>query len=183
MVPLTALWQPILVSAIFVFIASNIIHMMLGYHKGDYKSVPKEDQVMDALRPFNLPPGDYMMPRPASMADFRSTEFQTKRQKGPVAMLTVMTSDFNMGATMIKWFLYCVVVSLFSGYVGTLARDSDYPHIFQIVGCTAYMGYALALWQGGIWYQRSIRTIIVQNIDGLIYGMLTAGTFGWLWPR
>jgi len=24
---------------------------------------------------------------------------------------------------------------------------------------------------------------IKEVVDGLIYGLLTAGTFGWLWPR
>jgi len=156
---------------------------VLGYHKGDYGKVPNEDAVMDALRKFNLPKGDYMMPRPASMDDMRTADFQAKRARGPVAIFTIMSSEFNMGATMVQWLLYCAVVSLFSGYVGTLARDTDYPHIFQIVGCTAFMGYSLALWPTVIWYQKSLRTVLLQNLDGLIYGLLTAGTFGWLWPR
>jgi len=41
-------------------------------------------------------------------------------------------------------------------------------------------GYALALWPTLIWYRKPLGTLIRQNIDGLIYGMLTAGAFGWL---
>jgi hypothetical protein len=28
-----------------------------------------------------------------------------------------------------------------------------------------------------------LRVTIKHVIDGLIYGLLTAGTFGWLWPK
>jgi hypothetical protein len=184
-VPLADLWLPILLSAVFVFIASNIIHMVLGYHKGDYGKVPREGDVMDALRPFAIPPGDYMMPRADSMADMKSPEFKAKRAKGPVAMMTIMSSDFNMGVTLGTWFLYCVVVSIFGAYIGgrALPKGTDYLRVFQIVGCVTYMGYALALWQNSIWYKKSMGTLIRQNIDGLIYGLLTAGTFGWLWPK
>jgi hypothetical protein len=50
MVPITALWLPILLSAVIVFVASSILHMVLPYHKSDYRKLPEEDKVMDALR-------------------------------------------------------------------------------------------------------------------------------------
>ena len=78
MVPLSALWLPILLSGVAAFVISNLVHMVLGYHKHDYGSVPKEDAVMDALRPFQIPPGDYMMPRAKDMADMKSTDFKEK---------------------------------------------------------------------------------------------------------
>jgi hypothetical protein len=34
-----------------------------------------------------------------------------------------------------------------------------------------------------IWYSRAWINTIKSTIDGLIYALLTAGTFGWLWPR
>ena len=45
------------------------------------------------------------------------------------------------------------------------------------------MGYAIALWQASIWMGRSWSTTLKGTFDGLIYALLTAGTFGWLWPR
>ena len=36
MVSLTALWLPILLSAALVFLASFLIHMVIGYHAADY---------------------------------------------------------------------------------------------------------------------------------------------------
>ena len=90
MTGLSALWLPILLSAVFVFVASSLIHMVTPWHKGDYAKLPREDDVMNALRPFAIPPGDYMMPRPADMKDMKSPAFAEKLKAGPVGMMTVM---------------------------------------------------------------------------------------------
>src|SRR5262249_57752609 len=90
MVPLMSLLVPILVSGVVVFIASSLIHMVLGYHKADFRTLPAEDETMAALQKFNIPPGDYMVPRPASMEAMKSPEFKAKREKGPVMIATVM---------------------------------------------------------------------------------------------
>ena len=62
MFPVTSLWLPILVSAVLVFFASLILHMVLPLHRNDWRKLPAEDDVMAALRKFNLSPGDYAMP-------------------------------------------------------------------------------------------------------------------------
>jgi len=186
MTGLLALWLPILVSAVFVFIASSVIHMWIGWHNQDYPKLAQEDKVMEVLRPLALTPGDYMVPRASSMKDMASPEFTEKRTKGPVMVLTVMPNGASgMGASLAMWFVYSLVVSLFAGYIASrsLAPGAHYIRVFQIVGATAFIGYALALWQMSIWYRRKWRTTIIANIDGLIYALLTAGTFGWLWPK
>jgi hypothetical protein len=186
MTGVTSLWMPILVSAVLVFVVSSIIHMMTPWHKGDYPKVPDEDRVMDALRPFNLRPGDYMMPRPGSMADFKSPEFLEKMKKGPVVMFTVFPGGgTSMAPQLVGWFLYSVVVSTFAAYMAsrTVPVGAPYLLVFRIVGTTAFVGYALALWQMTIWYRRALGTTVRSTIDGLVYACLTAGVFGWLWPR
>lgn len=50
MVPIHALWLPILLSAVIVFVASSIIHMVIPFHKSDYRKVPDEPKVLDSLR-------------------------------------------------------------------------------------------------------------------------------------
>jgi hypothetical protein len=50
------------VSAVIVFVASAIVHMVLPYHRDDFGAVAKEDEMQEALRRFNLPPGDYILP-------------------------------------------------------------------------------------------------------------------------
>ncbi len=84
MTALTALWLPILLSALFVFIVSSIIHMAPLWHKNDFPMLQKQDDVMNALRPMTLPPGEYMLPRPESMKEMRTPEFKEKFTRGPV---------------------------------------------------------------------------------------------------
>lgn len=185
MVPVTSLWLPILLSGVFVFIASSIIHMVLPYHRGDYRRVPAEDDVMESLRRFNIPPGDYLMPRPASMEAMRSPEFAARREKGPVAVMTVLPSGPPaMGKQLALWFVYSVVVSIFGGYVAGIALGPGAPYeaVFRFVGTVALAGYSLALFQHSIWYGRAWSIAFKSAFDGLIYALLTAGTFGWLWP-
>ena len=186
MVPVHSLWLPILVSAVIVFLLSWIIHMFLPHHRGDYKKLPSEDAVMDALRPFDIPPGDYMVPRAGGAEAMRSPEFQAKLKKGPVAMMTVMKpGPTNMSRSLVLWFVYLLVVSVFAAYVSgrALGPGARYLAVFRFAGVTAFVSYALALWQDSIWYQRSWGTTARYTIDSLIYCVVTAGTFGWLWPK
>ena len=186
MVELSSLWLPILLSAVIVFIVSSIIHMASPWHKGDYPKLANEDKVMDALRPLALPPGDYMVPRPANREDMRSPEFVEKMKKGPVLMMTVFPGgQTGMVKNLVGWFIYAVVVGIFAGYVAgrALPVGTEYLHVFRFAGVTAFLGYSLALWQMSIWYRRSWNITIKATVDGLIYALLTAGVFGWLWPQ
>src|SRR5271154_2690145 len=99
MTVLHMLWLPILLSSVFVFVASSIIHMALQcWHKSDYGKLPQEDKVMEALRPYGLLPGDYMLPNCSGSAEMRTPEFKEKLQMGPVMMVTVMPNGMmNMG--------------------------------------------------------------------------------------
>ena len=186
MTGLSALWLPILLSSVIVFVVSSVIHMALPWHKNDYRKVPNEDKLRDALRPLGVPPGDYMVPRPSNMEEMRSPEFLEKMKKGPVMMLTVIPNGPpSMGKPLVLWFLYSAVVGLFAAYVAgrALPVGAPYLRVFQLVGATAFIAYAAALWQTSIWYRRAWSTTIKATIDGLLYALLTAGTFGWLWPR
>jgi len=186
MVELSALWLPILLSAVIVFIVSSVIHMASPWHKSDYPKMPNEEKVMDALRPLAIPPGDYMLPRPSNRQEMRSPEFAEKVKKGPVLMMTVWPGgQTGMGKNLVMWFLYAVVIGVFSGYVASraLSAGGDYLAVFRFVGTTAFLSYSVALWQMSIWYRRSWTTTIKATVDGLIYALLTAGTFGWLWPH
>jgi hypothetical protein len=186
MTGLDSLWLPIVLSAVIVFVVSSIIHMVLPWHKSDYPKITNEDKVMDALRPLAIPPGDYMVPRPSQRAEMRSPEFLEKMKKGPVMVLTVMPNGpMAMGKSLVLWFLYSIVVNIFAAYVAgrALPPHTLYLQVFRFVGTTAFIAYSLALWQMSIWYRRAWGTSIKATVDGLIYALLTAGTFGWLWPR
>lgn len=186
MISLISLWGPILLSAVIVFVASSVIHMAPLWHKGDYPKMPREAEALDALRPLSIPPGDYFIPRASGMNEMRTSEFKDKLNKGPVAVMTVMPNgQIQMGRSMVQWFVFLIVVGIFSAYIAgrTLPVGTPYLRVFQIVGATAFAGYALALCELSIWYRRAWSLTLKSAFDGLIYAALTAGTFGWLWPR
>jgi hypothetical protein len=185
MVPILALWIPILLAAIIVFAASSLLHMALPHHKGDYARLPNEDDVAEAMRKAGVGPGDYMMPYAGSMAALKDPAFVAKYTKGPVAAMTIMPAGPpGMGVQLFQWFIYCLVVSVFAAYIAGRALEpgEHYLSVFRFAGATAFVGYSLALWQDSIWYKKKWSTTIKNTIDGLIYGLLTGGAFGWLWP-
>ena len=186
MTGIVLLWMPILLSAVIVFFASFLIHMVLPWHKGDFPPLANEDAFRKAVGPLDIPPGDYMVPCPRSRDDMRSAEFLKKLNQGPNIIMTVGPKGMmSMGRSLVMWFIYIVIVSIFAAYVvgRAVAPGAPYMHVFQLVSTVAFIGYALALWQMSIWYRRSWNITIKATIDGLVYGLLTAGAFGWLWPR
>jgi hypothetical protein len=186
MVSLMSLLIPLLVSAVVVFIASAILHMLIPFHKNDYKKVGREDEFLEAVRGFDIPAGDYVVPHAEGPAAMKDPAFLEKRARGPIVILTVAPgAPPTMAPQLTKWFIYCVVVNLFAAYVAsrTLAPGAEYMDVFQIVGATAFMGYSLALAQNWIWYMKNFGATFRSMIDGLAYAMLTAGVFGWMWPE
>jgi hypothetical protein len=186
MVSLTSLWLPILLSAVVVFVASSIIHMALGYHAGDFKKVPDENALQEAFRRLGVAPGDYGLPKAESSRAMNDPAFLEKMKAGPIVFMTVRPGgEWSMGPALAQWFLYCVVVSLVGGYVAgrALSPGADYLDVFRFAGTTTFACYSMSLPQTSIWYKRSWSTTLKVMFDGLIYSALTAGMFGWLWPR
>ena len=185
MVSLLSLWLPIVAAAVLVFVASSLVHMVLRWHAKDYRQLPREDDVRSALRTAGVTPGFYNFPwcRPEEMG---TPENRAKYAQGPVGMLTIIPNGpVQLGKHLAAWFVYTLVVSLFTGYIAgrTLAAGTDYLQVFRIAGAVAFMAYGLgpvvdSIWKGQRW------GITAKNVaDGLAYSLVTAGAFGWLWPR
>src|SRR6185312_11187299 len=136
MIPLTALWLPILLSAVIVFFASFIMHMVLTYHRSDYRKLPDEDRVTDALRNMGVTPGpNYYFPY-CSFEEMKSAAMMEKMKRGPVGFLTVRPSGPpSMGKSLVQWFLYCALISLFAAYLShrTLAPGAACWQVFRVV--------------------------------------------------
>lgn len=186
MVPIHALWLPILLSAVIVFVASSIIHMALPIHMSDYRKLPEEEKVLDTFRATGITPGrEYRFPY-CTQKEMKSPENMEKFKRGPVGLLVIMPSGaMKMGKFLGQWFVYCVVVSIFAAYLTgrTRAPGTEYLEVFRVAGCTAFIGYALAQAQNSIWRGITWGVTLKHMLDGLIFGLLTGGTFGWLWPR
>ena len=184
MMTVLSLWLPILIAAVLVFIASSVIHMVLGFHKNDLGAIPDERRVADALRPFAIPPGDYMMPH-GHAKEMATPEFIQKTKEGPVAIMTVFPNEpTNMGKSLALWFAYSLVVGGVAAYVAgmTLGIGAAYGEVFRVVAAVSFAGYSLAILQASIWWGRSWGYTVRTMADGLVYALLTGGVFGWLWP-
>ena len=185
MVPLTALWLPILLSAVIVFVASSIMHMLLPYHRSDYKQLPEEDKLLAALRAAGLKRGYYFFPF-GTHKEMKSPAMVEKFKQGPVGTVTVMPSGPPaMPKFLVMWFAYCLLIGFFVAYLTgrTVAPGAHYLAVFRVAGTAAFMGYGLGNVSNGIWKGQPWGMVIKEVFDGLVFGSLTAGTFGWLWPR
>jgi hypothetical protein len=180
---LSALWMPIVLSAVIVFVASSIMHMVLPYHHSDCLRIPDEEKARDALR--GLPPGLYMFPF-STHKEMKSPATQEKFRQGPVGMLTMFPSGSPaIPKFLAMWFVYCLIIGFFTAYLTwhALGAGANYLVVFRIAGTAAFMGYGLGSLSNGIWKGQPWSNVIKEVIDGLVYGLLTAGAFGWLWPR
>lgn len=185
MVPIMSLWLPILISAVLVFVLSAVIHMMLPYHRSDFKQLPDEAGVMEAVRKSGAAPGDYMAPYCRTPGEMKTPEFVERRMKGPVLIMTVIPGGpITMGTELIQWFLYCVFVSVFAAYITgrALASGAEYLQVFRFAGAAAFACFAVGSIPQSIWYKRQWSTTMKDLFDGLVYACATAGVFGWLWP-
>lgn len=186
MIPLASLWLPVLVAAILVFVTSSLIHMVLKYHNADYRSLPNEDAVREVLKAGPLAPGQYVIPHCADHKDMCNEPMKRKFTEGPVGLLWIQAPGLpNMGKTLAAWFAYLLVVSVFAGYVAarTLGADAPYLQVFRVAGTVAFLAYAGAAAPASIWMGKPWRATCLDLVDGLLYALVTAGAFGWLWPR
>jgi len=185
MVAVSALWLPIVIAAVIVFVASSILHMVLPYHRGDYKTLPDEEKVGAAIREAGVQPGLYMFPS-MTHADMKSPETLEKLKRGPVGTMTIRPNGpIVMPKFLGLWLAFCLIVSYFTAYATgvTLAPGTHYLVVFRVAGTVAFMTYGLSQLANGIWKGEPWSMVVKEVIDGLIYGLLTAGAFGWLWPR
>ncbi len=186
MVSLSALWLPILVSAVILWFAGFLAWMVLPHHRNDWKKLPNEDGMIAHLKSQgSIAPGQYSFPNCSDPKMMKDPEWQRKMKEGPAGMLVLFKpGGSNMGASMVMYFLQCLVLSLFVGYLAsrTLPGGSEYLRVFQVVGTAGVLAWAGALPTYAIWFGRSWSSVCKEILDGIVYGLLMAGVFGWLWP-
>ncbi|HXJ89582.1 MAG TPA: hypothetical protein VMS18_22390 [Candidatus Binatia bacterium] len=185
MTPLSDLWLPILLSAVIVFVASSIMHMLLPYHRGDYTQLPDEDKTLSALRSASLKRGLYVFPF-GTHKDMKSPAMIEKYNQGPVGMMIVFPSGTPfMPKFLGLWFGYCLLIGFFVAYLTahTVPPHTYYLAVFRIVGTAAFLSFGLGPLANVIWKGYPWSFVLKEAVDGLIYALLMAGTFGWLWPK
>lgn len=185
MTPFMSLLLPVALSAVAVFVLSMVIHMT-PWHRGDYVRLPDEDGVMSALRPFNIPPNDYMVPHPGSGEYMKSKEYDDKQNAGPVVVMTVIPAGpWKMGKLMGTWFLFIVVVAAsVACVVGTFLPPGGGKHmVFHHIAVITFLSYAMGAVPLSIWYQRKWSTTFRYAVDSLLFALATGWIFSMMWPR
>ena len=183
MIPLYALWLPVLLSAALVVSMSYLLHRLLNYHLRDYDRLANEEEILEALDRLGVPPGNYPMPLPATRREMMSPAFIAKRERGPI-WLNVMR-PFSLRTVLLQWFAYALAAGVLTAVLTASAHDAgtDPGEVARFAGMIAFTGHSLALWQRSIWYQTKWSRTLRSTFDGLVYGVLTGATFGWLWPE
>ena len=185
MTQIAELWIPIVLSAVLVFVASSIIHMLLKWHNSEYRRVPNEDAVRDAIRAGSAAPGQYAIPYCQDMKQMQSPEMLRKFTEGPVAFLVLRTpGPPKMGGFLVKWFVYGVVVAaIVACLAGGVLPAGAGRQAGILTGAMAFLAYAGGSVPNAIWMGKPWSSALKELLDALIYGLVTGATFAWLWPH
>jgi hypothetical protein len=178
---MSELWLPILISGLLVWIASALLHMVVPHHKSEWRGLPNEDALLGALK--GVAPGQYMFPF-CDMSQMKDPAMQEKMKNNPNGTLTVWDGQVNMGKNLLLSLVTYWVIGVFVAYIGWHAmsgEEVEYMDVFRICGTGAFMAHALGNLTHMIWFQ--IKGFWAYLFDNLVYALLTAGVFGWLWPH
>lgn len=182
---LCALWLPILVTGIGVFVASSLVHMVFKYHNSEYRGLNNDDSIRDVVRSANLTPGLYVTPKCNDMKEMSSETMIKKYQEGPVAFITIMPNGApNMGKSLGLWFVWTLVVASFASLVAlhTIPLNGN-PHMAaHVIALISFVMYGAGSVQDFIWMGKPFSSMMKYLLDALIYSVVTALSFMWLWP-
>ncbi len=179
------LWLPILASAVGVFFASSLLHMVLPIHRSDYRQLPDEEAVCAALRAGGAGPGHYVLPYCMDFKEMAGDEMQAKFNQGPVGFLTLKAPGMpQMGKTLGQWFVYSAFIATWVAYVADLSLNAGagFTEVFRTAGTVGVLAYAFGTIPESIWKGLPWSVSLKYVFDGLTYGLVTGAVFGLLWP-
>lgn len=186
MVSLASLWLPIVLGAVFVFIASSFVHMVFKWHAPDYRKLANEDEARAAIRKGAASPGQYSVPHCLGPKDMQDPEIQKRFTEGPVAMMWVLPNGMpSMGKMLGQWFALNLLVSFLIAYVAahTLAAGAAPLHVLRVTASIGFLAYAIGSISDGIWFGKPWAAVGKDLADALIYAFAGGAAFAWLWPQ
>ena len=175
---------PIVTTAIAVFIASSLIHMVFKWHNSEYRPLPNEDDVRKVIGSANLEPGLYATPHCPDMKEMGSEAIQQKFRDGPVCLITMRKAGAPaMGKYLLQWFIFSFVIAAFGAWVASHAYGtSGNAHLVgHFVGLFSFFAYGCGSVQESIWMGRPWSATLKNILDAFIYGVLSALIFWQLW--
>ncbi|OGU04185.1 MAG: hypothetical protein A2W29_00380 [Gemmatimonadetes bacterium RBG_16_66_8] len=183
MVTIMSLWLPIVLSAVLVFVASAVIWMVLPHHKKEWKGLANEEGARAAMK--GTAPGLYVVPFAESQEAMKDPAVVKTLEEGPFAYITMVPSGMpQMGGMMARSFVFYVLVAGGVAYLAsrTLAPGTEYLQVFRVTGTAAWFAFGFGVIPDSIWFGKPWSSTVKHLADALVYALLLAGTFGWLWP-
>ncbi|MEM7385695.1 MAG: hypothetical protein AAF514_12185 [Verrucomicrobiota bacterium] len=175
-----SLLLPVLLTGIALFFASFLFWVVTPIHKADWPKLPDEDAFIKAIRPLDLPLGNYMYPGYETMEEAKREEHQNKWKNGPRGVLTVLPKP-NMGRNLGLTFVFFLLSSFCIAYLASLALPSgtEFARVFRVVATAAIMTYLPAILLHAIWFRCRVVGHVVETIA---YAAICGAIFGALWP-
>lgn len=180
-----ALWLPILVSGLAVFVMSALVWTVLPHHRKEFGGLANDDAVLATIRGGNPTPGLYMTPHFKSAEERNSAAGKARLEAGPMAFVTVMPGgNRGMGPMMAQSLVANVLVATFVAYLAyhTVDAGAEYLKVFRVAGTATFMAYGLGHIPDSIWFGRPWSSYLLGAFDALLYALIAGGIFGWLWP-
>ncbi|MDH3589666.1 MAG: hypothetical protein OEQ74_09700 [Gammaproteobacteria bacterium] len=184
-VNLMQLWIPILLGGALAWVASGLIHMVIKYHNADYKPLTNEDEVSAAVRNGSPAVGFYSFPYCGDMSEMNDEGLQQKFARGPVGFLAIFPNGMPpMGKLMVQQISFFIVGCVLIAYCASLGlpAGADYMTVFRFVAAVGFLAFGWAIIPFSIWYGHPWSNTARYLLDALIYALVVAGSFGWLWP-
>jgi hypothetical protein len=179
---LTDLLLPILLSAMLAFVASFITWALLPFHHKEWRGHPDEAGFLASIR--SLAPGNYMFPFCADHKKMKDPEFKAKMDAGPIGMLQIWAKRRPMPVCMGLSFLVNVMVSVLVAYLAahTLLRGAAAGEVMRVAGTAGILAYTMGHLPQSIWFGKAPRSIALDVIDGIAFGLVTGAVFAFMWP-
>jgi hypothetical protein len=186
MITLDQLWMPIVLSAVLVFVASSLIHMVFKWHNTDYLKLANEDEVRAVIRASNPAPGQYFLPYCTDPKEMQKPEMLQKLKDGPNGLVVLrMPGAPSMGTPLALWFVLNLIIAILAGYLAsrTVPEGASFLAVCRVVSIVTFLAYAGSSVSNAIWMGKPWSSAAKEVLDGFIYGLVSALAFGWLWPR
>ena len=179
---LVALWLPILVATVVLWVLSFVAWVVLPHHFGDFKKLDSENEMMELVKQANIPAGNYMFPYSGTKPEQDSKEYQDRYTEGPRGTLNVYNMP-NMGINMAQTILYFLITSLTIACITNVAcpagdAETDFMKVFRIAGTIGVLTYASSGVLHKIWFKAKQWT---DMLDGAVYGVALGLIFAALW--
>ena len=182
---LAALWLPILLSAVVVFVISSLVHMVFKYHASDYGTVANEEAIRAAVNTNPPAPGRYVIPHCKDMKDMSSPEMLKKYQEGPVMHFTILPKGMpNMGKYLGLWFVWSLVIAAVAGWLTAKVYGVGVPPLgaAKFFAVVTFIAHGFGTITESIWVGRPWSSSAKYVLDAALYAVGSGAVVYWLWP-